>query len=58
MLLEHPKVKTISLNPGAILTELSKPVEVMKHLLVDSLQLPAATLLRLTSGRDEWLVGG
>ncbi|TFK65493.1 NAD-P-binding protein [Pluteus cervinus] len=55
--IENPDVKAFSVHPGAILTELAKNVPEVSSLLIDTLQLPAATLLRLTSGREDWLNG-
>ncbi|KAJ7499458.1 NAD-P-binding protein [Mycena latifolia] len=54
---EHPDVKTFSLNPGAIKTSMADNNPEAEPWLIDSLQLPAATCLRLTSGREDWLSG-
>ncbi|KAE9390876.1 NAD-P-binding protein [Gymnopus androsaceus JB14] len=57
---EHPEVKSFSLHPGAIKTEGSLGLESgMESFLIDTLQLPAATALKLTdgSGRFDWLSG-
>ncbi|KAE9390867.1 NAD-P-binding protein [Gymnopus androsaceus JB14] len=57
---EHPEVKSFSLHPGAIKTEGSLGLESgMESMMVDTLQLPAATALKLTdgSGRFDWLSG-
>jgi len=53
--LENPDVKALALHPGAIKTDMAELTGVPQDMLVDSLQLPAATLLRLTSGRMDWL---
>ncbi|KAF5347397.1 hypothetical protein D9758_011257 [Tetrapyrgos nigripes] len=64
--LENPNVKAYSFHPGGIRTPLSlesirkKPKEVaeaMEAFLVDKPELPAATLLYLTSGKADWLSG-
>ncbi|KAF7330899.1 NAD-P-binding protein [Mycena venus] len=54
---EHPDVKTFSLNPGAIKTSMAENNPEAAPWLIDTLQLPAATCLRLTSGREDWLSG-
>ncbi|KAF5372487.1 hypothetical protein D9758_005171 [Tetrapyrgos nigripes] len=54
---EQPNVKAFAMHPGAIITEMSKDYDAIKPYLVDTLQLPAATLLRLTSGSMDWLNG-
>ncbi|TFK61126.1 NAD-P-binding protein [Pluteus cervinus] len=55
--IENPDVKAFSVNPGAIDTEMAKNNPEAASWLIDTLQLPAATLLRLTSGREDWLNG-
>lgn len=56
--LEYPDVKVFSVHPGTIKTEM-----VMEHnpeweeYLVDTTQLPACTILYLTSGKADWLSG-
>ncbi|KZS87418.1 NAD-P-binding protein [Sistotremastrum niveocremeum HHB9708] len=55
--LEHPKVKTIAVHPGGIMTKLADLVPEIHQLLVDTLQLPAATILQLTSGKYDWFSG-
>ncbi|KAJ6543959.1 NAD-P-binding protein [Mycena capillaripes] len=55
--LEHPDVKTFSLNPGAIKTSMADNNPEAAPWLIDTLQLPAATCLRLTSGKQDWLSG-
>ncbi|KAJ7749027.1 NAD-P-binding protein [Mycena maculata] len=52
---EHPDVKTFSLNPGAIKTSMADNNPEAAPWLADTLQLPAATCLRLTSGKEDWL---
>ncbi|KAF5372493.1 hypothetical protein D9758_005179 [Tetrapyrgos nigripes] len=54
---EQHNVKAFSVHPGGILTEMSKDYDLIRQHLVDTLQLPAATLLRLTSGKMDWLNG-
>jgi NAD(P)-dependent dehydrogenase (short-subunit alcohol dehydrogenase family) len=54
---EHPDVKAFSLNPGFIKTAMAENNPEAEEFLIDTLQLPAATCLRLTSGRDDWLSG-
>lgn len=52
---EHPNVKSFSFHPGGVRTELSLSSRVLDDLLVDAVELPAATILQLTSGRFDWL---
>jgi hypothetical protein len=54
---EHPAVKTFALNPGAIKTSMADNNPEAAPWLIDTLQLPAATCLRLTSGKEDWLSG-
>ncbi|KAJ7214930.1 NAD-P-binding protein [Mycena pura] len=54
---EHPDVKSFSVNPGAIKTRIADNNPEAAPWLIDTLQLPAATLLRLTSGKEDWLSG-
>ncbi|KAF5343055.1 hypothetical protein D9758_011131 [Tetrapyrgos nigripes] len=54
---EHPTVKTFSLNPGAIKTDMADNNPEAAPWLIDTLQLPAATSLRITSGSEDWLNG-
>ncbi|KAJ7081462.1 NAD-P-binding protein [Mycena crocata] len=54
---EHPDVKTFSLNPGAIKTSMADNNPEAAPWLIDTIQLPAATCLRLTSGKEDWLNG-
>ena len=55
--LENADVKAFSLHPGGIKTAMGNLVPQLAHLLIDTLQLPACTMLRLTSGREDWLSG-
>jgi len=57
--LEYPQVKTFSLHPGEILTQLQRDVRGVDgpSIKYDTPQLPAATMLFLTSGRMDWLNG-
>ncbi|KAJ3836485.1 NAD-P-binding protein [Lentinula raphanica] len=60
--IEHPTVKSFALHPGSIQTEMALSAlskSDWESMTVDTLQLPAATVLRLTdgSGRFDWLSG-
>ncbi|KAF8516268.1 NAD-P-binding protein [Gautieria morchelliformis] len=55
--MEHPDIKTFAVHPGAIPTDMSKEVLSASGVTFDSIRLPAATLMRLTSGRDNYLSG-
>ncbi|KAH9167043.1 NAD-P-binding protein [Lactarius sanguifluus] len=57
--LEYPKLTVFALHPGAIRTQMAEEagVEYPDDLIFDTLQLPAATMLHLTSGRVDWLNG-
>ncbi|KZS87416.1 NAD-P-binding protein [Sistotremastrum niveocremeum HHB9708] len=55
--LENPEVKSFSIHPGAIMTALVDSNPQLAHMVSETVQLPAATLLRLTSGREDWLSG-
>ncbi|KAI9447683.1 NAD-P-binding protein [Lactarius indigo] len=57
--LEYPKLTVFALHPGVIKTQLGKEAgaEYPDSLPLDPLQLPAATMLYLTSGRVDWLNG-
>ncbi|KAH9062282.1 NAD-P-binding protein [Lactarius vividus] len=57
--LEYPKLTVFSLHPGIIETQLTKEAGVPfpDDIPYDTLQLPAATMLYLTSGRVDWLNG-
>ncbi|KZS87419.1 NAD-P-binding protein [Sistotremastrum niveocremeum HHB9708] len=55
--IEHPQVKSMAVHPGGILTKLADLVPEIHKYLVDTLQLPAATMLQLTSGKYDWFSG-
>ncbi|KAH9002473.1 NAD-P-binding protein [Lactarius hatsudake] len=52
--LEYPKLTVFALHPGVIKTQMTQEagVEYPDDFPLDTLQLPAATMLYLTSGRD------
>ncbi|KIK57225.1 hypothetical protein GYMLUDRAFT_764818 [Collybiopsis luxurians FD-317 M1] len=58
---EHPTVKSLAFHPGTIQTEgsLASGQEALKQYMIDTIQLPAAAILKLTdgSGRFDWLSG-
>jgi len=54
---EHPDVKCFCVHPGAIKTAMADNNPEAAPWLIDTLQLPAATLLRLTSGKEDWYSG-
>ncbi|KAH9030653.1 NAD-P-binding protein [Lactarius pseudohatsudake] len=57
--LEYPKLTVFSLHPGVIKTQLSEESGVVfpDDFPYDTPQLPAATMLYLTSGQVDWLNG-
>ncbi|KAI0318719.1 NAD-P-binding protein [Amylostereum chailletii] len=56
--LENPKIKAFTLHPGSIATQMAEEVGVVGVFpMPDSLDLPAATMLYLTSGKADWLNG-
>ncbi|KAH9042871.1 NAD-P-binding protein [Lactarius hengduanensis] len=57
--LEYPKLTVFSLHPGSIKTQMTEEAGVPfpDDFPFDTLQLPAATMLYLTSGRVDWLNG-
>ncbi|KAH9173342.1 NAD-P-binding protein [Lactarius sanguifluus] len=57
--LEYPKLTVFSLHPGGIKTETGEEAGLPfpDDFIFDTLQLPAATMLYLTSGRIDWLNG-
>ncbi|KAH9021148.1 NAD-P-binding protein [Lactarius pseudohatsudake] len=57
--LEYPKLTVFALHPGVIKTQMTEEagVEYPDDFPLDTLQLPAATMLYLTSGRVDWLNG-
>ena len=54
---EHPHVKSFALHPGSIKTDTAMLNPSWESVMIDSPRLPAATALRLTSGRDNYLSG-
>lgn len=54
---EYPDVKAFSLHPGAIKTAMADNNPSQAAWLIDTVHLPACTMLRLTSGRDDYLSG-
>lgn len=66
---EHPSVRAFALAPGMLPTRLASDTRGggvtgdldddadLKKLAPDSVALPAATMLYLTSGRADWLSG-
>ncbi|KAJ3874884.1 NAD-P-binding protein [Lentinula edodes] len=58
--IEHPTVKSFSMHPGTIKTDsVTTAIPYWERIAIDTLELPAATVLRLTdgSGRFDWLSG-
>lgn len=53
---EYPQIKAFALHPGVIDTEMSRNSGV-KLETPDTTELPAATMLYLTSGKVDWLSG-
>ncbi|KAH8917196.1 short-chain dehydrogenase/reductase SDR [Atractiella rhizophila] len=55
---EQDNIKSIAIHPGGIKTELTKdaPPAVAVH-LVDDVNLPAYSIVRLCSGSEDWLSG-
>lgn len=54
---EHPDVKSFAVHPGSIKTDTSMNNPAWEPYMIDSPRLPAATALRLTSGKDNYLSG-
>ncbi|KAK7464328.1 hypothetical protein VKT23_006496 [Stygiomarasmius scandens] len=54
--MEHPKVKAFSVHPGSIKTDTAMLNPAWEVYMIDTLQLPAGTLLAVTSGKYDWLV--
>lgn len=57
---EHPTVKSFSMHPGTIKTDsVITAIPYWERIAIDTLQLPAATVLKLTdgSGRFDWISG-
>jgi len=69
IVLEHPSVRAFALAPGMLPTRLAAETRAagatgdldddanLRKLAPDSVALPAATMLYLTSGRADWLSG-
>ncbi|KAH8996428.1 NAD-P-binding protein [Lactarius hatsudake] len=57
--LEYPKLTVFALHPGAVKTQMAEEAGVVSldFITFDTPQLPAATMLYLTSGRVDWLNG-
>jgi hypothetical protein len=63
--LEHPSIRAFALAPGQIPTRLAAETGALGSgdnedagvVAPDSVALPAATMLYLTSGRADWLSG-
>ncbi|KAH9971430.1 NAD-P-binding protein [Lactifluus volemus] len=57
--IEYPQIKAFSMHPGEIDTQLQQEVRGVEKSSIkyDAPQLPAATVLHLTSGRMDWLHG-
>ncbi|KAI9467354.1 NAD-P-binding protein [Lactarius psammicola] len=57
--LEYPKLTAFTLHPGTVKTQMTGEagIEPPDDLIFDTPQLPAATMLYLTSGRIDWLNG-
>ena len=53
--LEYPSVKAVALHPGGIATELSTESGLPAAVLNDTVELAAASILQLASGRFDWL---
>jgi NAD(P)-dependent dehydrogenase (short-subunit alcohol dehydrogenase family) len=53
---EYPRIKAFAVHPGVIDTELSRS-NGLKLETPDTTELPAATMLYLTSGKVDWLSG-
>jgi NAD(P)-dependent dehydrogenase (short-subunit alcohol dehydrogenase family) len=55
---ENPSVPIFCVHPGGILTDITKDMpETVQKLMVDTVQLPACTILSLTNGSYDWLSG-
>ncbi|KAI0313381.1 hypothetical protein OF83DRAFT_1065581 [Amylostereum chailletii] len=55
--IEYPTLKIFSLHPGAVSTQIFKDAKAESWPVPDAIELPAATMLYLTSGRADWLSG-
>ena len=56
MLTENPDIKTFAIHPGAILTQMGQESKAPMA-MVDTVALPAATMLHLTAGKADFLSG-
>ncbi|KAI0310636.1 NAD-P-binding protein [Amylostereum chailletii] len=55
---ENPNIKAFTLHPGVIATQMAEEAGAVEAFLMpDSVDLPAATMLYLTSGKADWLNG-
>ncbi|KAH8987729.1 NAD-P-binding protein [Lactarius hatsudake] len=56
---EYPKLTVFALHPGSVKAQMAKEAEdgYPDGMVFDAVQLPAATMLYLTSGRLDWLNG-
>ncbi|TFK53976.1 NAD-P-binding protein [Heliocybe sulcata] len=50
-------VKVFSVHPGGVVTVLSSNEPTLPELLHDKVELPAHSMVRLTSGSEDWLAG-
>ncbi|EJU05104.1 oxidoreductase [Dacryopinax primogenitus] len=56
--IESPSVTVFSVHPGAVMTELAKSGgDFLAPLLIDDVQLPAWTMVRLVQGKEDYLSG-
>ncbi|KAI9444544.1 NAD-P-binding protein [Lactarius indigo] len=57
--LEYPKLTVFALHPGSVKTQMAEEANdgYPEGMVFDAVQLPAATMLYLTSGRLDWLNG-
>ena len=53
---EYPDLKIFTLHPGSIPTEMGSDAKAGDP-PTDSVALPAATMLYLTAGSADWLIG-
>ena len=58
---EYPKLTVFSLHPGTVKTQMAEEASdsegYTREMVYDTVHLPAATMLYLTSGRVDWLYG-
>jgi len=57
VILEYPEIKTFAFHPGAIATEGALAAGFPAEMMTETIELPASTILRLTSGKDDYLSG-